>query len=78
MTDEFVYSGAGEIIDRIVTLYKPEIVGDTVKVEDVTITFDPEICDVTINSEVRERKDTCYMIDFKLKPGINTFTCEMK
>jgi hypothetical protein len=78
LTDDFVYSGAGEIVDRIVTLFEPKIDGNTVTVEDVTVTFDPAICDVSIDTEIRERKDTCYFIDFKLKPGVRTFTCEMK
>ena len=78
MTDEFVYAGAGEIVDRIVTLYQPKIDGDTVTVEDVTIKFDPSVCDAVINSETRLRKDVCYFIDFKLKPGVKKFTCEMK
>jgi hypothetical protein len=78
MTDEFVYSGAGEIVDRIVTLYQPKIDGDTVTVEDVTVKFDPSICDAVINSETRLRNDVCYFIDFKLKPGVKKFTCEMK
>ena len=78
MTDEFVYAGAGEIVDRIVTLFEPKVDGNTVTVEDVTVTFDPSLCDVSVNSEIRERKDTCYLIDFKLKPGVRMFTCTMK
>ncbi|MBE6609897.1 MAG: hypothetical protein E7634_04445 [Ruminococcaceae bacterium] len=78
LTDEFVYSGAGEIVDRIVTLFEPKVDGCTVTVEDVTVTFDPALCDVSVNSEIRERKDTCYFIDFKLKPGVRKFTCTIK
>lgn len=78
LTDDFVYSGAGEIVDRIVTLFEPNIDGDTITVEDVTIKFDPALCDVSVSTEIRERKDTCYLINFTLKPGVKTFTCEMR
>ena len=78
LTDNFVYSGAGEIVDRIVTLFEPKINGNTVTVEDVTVTFDPSLCDVSVSSEIRERKDTCYLINFTLKPGVRTFVCTMK
>ncbi len=78
LTDDFVYSGAGEIVERIVTLFEPKIEGNTITVEDVTITFDPAICSVSVNTETRERKDTCYMLDFTLNKDVKKFICEMK
>ena len=78
LTDEFVYSGAGDIVDRIVTLFEPRVNGDTVTVEDVTIRFDTTVCSVAVSSEVRENGGVCYFIDFKLNPGNNKFVCEIK
>lgn len=78
LTDVFAYSGGGEIIDRIVTLYPPKIEGDTVTVEDVSIRFDPGLCEATVGSEVRQKEGVCYFIDFKLLPGVKKFVCEIQ
>lgn len=78
LSDEFVYTGEGDIVERIVTLYEPRLDGDRVFVEDVTVKFDPSECSVAINSEMREAGDVCYFIDFKLNRGIRSFRCEIK
>ncbi|MBR2965121.1 MAG: heparinase II/III family protein [Clostridia bacterium] len=78
LTDEFVYSGEGDIVDRIVTLTEPKINAETVEVDGVTITFDPSACKATVNSEVRENGEVCYFIDFKLNFGVRKFACEIK
>lgn len=79
LIDNFDYFGSGEIVDRIVTLIEPTLKDEhTVVVDCAEITFDPSICDCVISSEERERKDLCYMIDFKLKNGVNKFSCTIK
>ncbi len=74
LCDRFDYSGEGDIIDRMVSAYKPEIISaDQVKFEDAVVTFDPEKCDVSITSEQRRFRpegDLCYQVNFKLKNGV--------
>lgn len=76
VTDNFDYSGK-TIVDRIVTLIKPEISGETVTVEDVTIHFDSSKADVAINTDLHN-KETAYLIDFTLKDGVREFSFDIK
>ena len=79
LTDAFTYTGTEQITDRIVTFLKAEITSEnTVTVEDTTITFDPTKVEATVTTEQSSRDATVYLIDFKLKPGVNTFTCTIK
>ena len=81
LTDKFVYSGEGEIIDRLTSTIKPQLVSDgKIELGDAIITYDPTTCDCTVISEPTTRNPDvlCYMIDFKLKNGIKEFTCEIK
>lgn len=79
LTDSFEADDSARIVERIVTLIKPEIIGDgKVSVLDAIISFDPDKASVNINSEVRERKDLCYFIDFKLKPEVSEFSIIIK
>ena len=79
LTDSFVYTGTEQITDRIVTFLKAEKTADnTVTVEDVTITFDPTQVDLEITTEKSSRDADIYLIDFKLKAGIDTFSCTMR
>lgn len=79
LSDSFVYSGDEQITDRIVTYLKAEKTSDnTVTVEDVTITFDPTLCDLEITTERSSRDTDIYLIDFKLKKGVDSFSCIIK
>ena len=78
LTDEFDYSGDGEIVERIVTLFEPCVGDGVVTVEDVEVKFDPTECSVSVGSEVSEHGHTCYFIDFMLRDGVRRFSCEMK
>ncbi|MBQ9116133.1 MAG: heparinase II/III family protein [Clostridia bacterium] len=79
LTDKFVYSGSEQIVDRIVSFEKAELVApDTVQVQSATVKFDPSSCDCVINTEQTERGATCYLIDFKLKKGVSSFSCTIR
>ena len=79
LTDTFTYTGTEQITDRIVTFLKAEITAEnTVTVEDTTITFDPAQVEASVTTEQSSRDVAVYLIDFKLKPGVNTFTCTIK
>ena len=79
LTDSFVYTGTEQITDRIVTFLKAEKTADnTVTVEDVTITFDPTQVDLEITTEKSSRDVDIYLIDFKLKAGVDTCSCTMR
>lgn len=79
LKDEFISKDKTDIVERIVTLFKPEIKScNTVSVEDAVITFDPSAASVSINEEIREKGDICYFIDFKLKSNENIFKIEIK
>lgn len=79
LTDSFAYSGSGDIVERMVSLIKPEVLENgKIAIETAEISFDFEKYELSISEELRERGDTCYLIDFKLKTGINSFICHMK
>ena len=78
LTDEFGYTGSGDIVERIVTLFEPKIGEGVVTVEDVEIGFDASACSVSESSEMSERGYPCYFIDFKLNDGVKKFVCEIK
>ena len=72
MKDSFGYTGQGSIVERLVSLYKPELGDGVVKVDAAEVYFDKNICDVEITTEPKGR-ETCYMINFTLKPGVRDF-----
>ena len=78
MKDEFVYEGKEEVIDRVVTTYKPEVNGNVIKVDNTVVTFDETIANVAINSEPINDTTTCYFIDFKLNDLTKPFVLEIK
>lgn len=78
VNDRFGYTGQGDIVERIVTLYQPKVGEGKVSVEDVEITFDPSVCTVAISDEMSERGYPFYFIDFKLNEGVREFTCKIK
>ena len=74
LSDSFTYSGNGKITERLVTLLVPEITEPgTVKIEDVTVKYNPEKCVCTIGSEPKNTTETCYFIDFTLNDGVKDF-----
>jgi len=81
MVDEIDYEGKEDVIERIVSLIKPEIV-DTgmAQIENATISYDASVC----TAEVVEvegygiRRAPIYAIDFKLNPGVTRFEITIK
>lgn len=77
LTDKFVYSGDGEIVERLVSLIKPTYENGVLSIEDTVIDFDPNVCDLELNEEQGDRNH-CYFMDFKLKDGVREFVCTIK
>ena len=71
--DTFDVSDGVTVTERLVSLYKPEVLESSVKIDSGEVFFDKALCDVTITEKVTSKKFTVYLIDFKLKPGINSF-----
>ena len=77
MRDSFVYNGGGVISERLVTLFEPELLDGCIKIDEATVTFDKNICDVEITTEPHDGKN-CYLINFNLKPDIRAFEITIK
>ena len=74
LTDTFDYTGNAPITDRIVC-YKPaEVACGTVTVDGLTITYDPEVCDVECSEATTTKNVTLCFVDFVLKSGKNSIT----
>ena len=79
LTDRFVYHGEGDVIERFVTLCEPALVREgMLQVGEAALIYDPSICDYELSSEQSTKSGTCYLIDFKLKKGIDTFVCTLR
>ena len=77
LTDEFIYSGEGEIAERIVSFYEIVKVRDgLLKIKDVLITYDSDKYELVLEKEeCRFRPETvAKYATFKLKRGVSTFT----
>ncbi len=77
LRDKFVYTGDGEIVERLVSLIKPEYENGILSIEDTVIEFDSSVCELELGEEIGERNH-CYFIDFKLKDGVREFCCTIK
>ena len=80
LTDEFVYTGEGDIIDRLVSYHEIEKIEEgKVKFKDAIVTYDPDKYELTIEKEKCPFSETYIKYaSFKLKPGVTTFTVTMK
>ena len=81
LTDRFVYNGNGEIVDRLTSTFKPNMLSEgKIALDDAVITYDPAVCQCTISSEATTRNPEvlCYMIDFKLYSGQSEFSCKIQ
>ena len=72
MRDSFGYTGEGKIVERLVSLYKPELGEGCVKIDAATVFYDSSICDAEITTEPKGN-ETCYLVNFTLKPGVRDF-----
>ena len=80
LTDEFVYSGEGEIAERLVSYHAIEKVQDGVlKFKDATVTYDPDKYELVIEKEECRFRNNLFAkyATFKLKKGVTTFTVTM-
>ena len=81
LTDEFVYTGTGDIIDRLVSYHEFEKVCDgEIKIKDTTIIYDPEKYELTIEKEACKFKKNVYAnyASFKLKNNVKVFEITIK
>ena len=80
LTDEFVYTGEGDIIDRLVSYHEIEKIEEgKVKFKDAIVTYDPDKYELTIEKEKCPFSETYIKYaSFKLKPGVTTFTVTME
>ncbi len=68
LTDKVDYIGTGSVVERLIVNIEPKVEGNTIIIDDVTVTFDPAQCDLVINSEPRTNgSEICYELDFTLK-----------
>jgi hypothetical protein len=51
-----------------------------VQIEELTLEFDPAICEPMLHSEPTSSSSPvpCYMIDFKLKDGVKRFVATIR
>ena len=76
LTDEFVYSGKVDIVDRLVSFHEIELVADgVIRIKDATVTYDPDKYELTVEKEAcRFKKDVfANYASFKLKDGVSVF-----
>lgn len=80
LTDEFVYTGEGDIVDRLVSFHDIEKVKDgEIKFKTATVTYDPEKYELTLENEKCPFADIYIKYaSFKLKPGVTAFTVTIK
>ncbi len=71
--------GDVSVVERLVSLVKPEVGEGIIRLHSATLTFDPAY---TVNVSVAEgsanQNKEVYLIDFTLPEGVNTFEVEMK
>ena len=78
VTDEFDYTGNGELIDRVVTTLEPKLGDGTVTAGIGELVYDPSECEVALSSEKTSRGATVWFIDLKLKDGVNKITYRLR
>ena len=78
MIDEI--DGDVAVTERFCTLIEPKMGDHCVQIEEVTLEFDPAICEAILNSEPTSSSSPvpCYMIDFKLKDGVKRFEATIR
>ena len=76
VTDTFDSDAA--ITERLVSIIEPEISEGKVKILCAEIEFDNSLCDVSVKETVTSKRFTAYLIDFKLRDGVNRFEFKIK
>lgn len=81
LTDEFVYDGEGDIVERMVSYHPITLESDgVVRIKDATVIYDPNKYDVYTESEECAFKNNVFVnyLNFKLKEGVYTFKATVK
>ena len=81
LSDEFVYSGNGDIVERMVSYHPITLEADGVaRIKDALVTYDAEKYEVSLNREKCTFKDNVFVnyLDFKLKNGVYNFKAIIK
>ena len=79
LSDNIGYNGRGPIVERLVTRIEPKVLeGGTVEIADATVTYDATTGKCTVEEIKDSRGGTVYLISFKLKEGVKTFTCTIR
>ena len=75
LTDKFDYEGEGGIVERFVSLVKPELVGDgSIVIDGLTLTFDAEKATPDFSEEPLNSTKAAYFTDLRLKSGVTEIT----
>ena len=80
VTDRIDYSGAGEIVERVVSMREPsELERGKIAILDSILTYDADAVEsVKIEKQKNEGTADCYTIDFALKRGTKVFVYSIK
>ena len=80
VTDRIDYSGAGEIVERVVSMREPsELERGKIAILDSILTYDADAVEsVKIEKQKNEGTADCYTIDFPLKRGTKVFVYSIK
>ena len=80
VTDRIDYSGAGEIVERVVSMREPsELERGKIAILDSILTYDADAVEsVKIEKQKNEGTADCYTIDFALKRGTEVFVYSIK
>ena len=75
LTDCYDYRGEGDIVERFITLVEPEQVrSGEIRVDGVTMTYDPGKCDTVFSYEPISLEEKAYFIDLKLRRSASEIT----
>ena len=79
MTDSIVYSGNGTIVERLATFIEPAIEEKgKIVLEDTVVTYDPDVCEVSVTPDKTTAGAKLFFIDFKLCDGAREFNIVVK
>lgn len=71
--------GGVNVVERLVSIVKPEIGEGVITIASATVTFDPAYeVSVSIGEGTTRTNKNVYLIDFKLPEGVNVFEVNMK
>ena len=78
LTDKIDYIGEGCVTERFVTLREPVIAEGEITLADTVIYFDGNLAKPYVTEEVLSSGAVCYLINFDLPNGTDSFTLTVK